>query len=158
MPKIRMTVDDYNNSNFTPVPEGEYVCYVYNVEPKTFRTGSEGFSITYNIGEGPHQGRKIFDNIVLTENARWKLAQFWKAMTNEQAPEIDTDELKNFVGRKVIVRVGIDQSRNQNVVRGLKYVEGEHKRETADLNSYLENREPVGVTANNDLPDDQYPF
>lgn len=165
MPKIKMTLDDYKNNDFSPIPEGEYVAYVYEVEPKRFRTGSEGFSITYNVGEGEYKGRKIFDNIVLTPNARWKLAQFWEAMTGEKELEIDTDKLPSFVGRQVIVRVGIDKERDQNVVKNLKYHGGVHKTAQDDLNGYLENREPIatGSVALDDpspleISDDDLPF
>src|SRR5690625_7560963 len=84
--EIKMNLDEIN-TGFAPIPAGKYEAFVFEVEPRTFRTGSKGFSVTYNIAHPAYQKRKIFDNIVLSEAAMWKLGQFYKAVTGLRSEE-----------------------------------------------------------------------
>ena len=156
MPKITLDMKDYESS-FDPIPAGTYKCYLFDVKAKQFKSGSEGFACTYNVAEGKYKGRKLFDNLVLTPTAKWKLAQFWKAMTGEQATTIDTDMFKSFVGRLVEVKVGIDDD-DRNVVKGLKYTGESQPNAQNNLNDFLENaalgatEPPVVEVSDDDLP------
>lgn len=130
MAVIKMNLDTINEG-FTPIPEGEYEAYVFEVEKKTFRSGNEGYAVTYNIAEGPYQGRKIFDNIVLTEAAYWKLGQFYKAVTGQSGEvEIDTNQLPQFVGKRVLLSVKVEEqtyqgeTQERNVVSDVSFTGG----------------------------------
>lgn len=129
--KIRMNLDEINEG-FSPIPEGDYEAYVYDIERTKFTTGSEGFKITYNIADGPYQGRKIFDNIVLTEAAQWKLGQFYKAVTGASGVvDIDISTIPSFVGKRVLLSVKVEEqtyngkTNERNVVRGVSFLGGQ---------------------------------
>lgn len=150
MTVIKMNLDDIGG-NFEPIPEGEYEAYVFDVEATTFRSGNEGFSVTYNIAKGPHKGRKIYDNIVLTEKAYWKLGQFWRAVTGDTGEvEIDTNDVPSMVGRRVELDIGVEEqayqgkTRQRNVVKNMYFLGG--MAETGnDLASALEGRGEINT-------------
>jgi hypothetical protein len=157
MPKIKMNLSEVDNG-FDPIPEGTYNAYVHTVKFKTFKSGNTGYSIRYNIAEGKYKGRVIFDNIVLTQAAYFKVAQFYKAVTGKSSGnvEIDTDKFKDYQGTLVKLKVGIDEERDQNTVKNVSYAGGaQHKSDTDDLNAMIENRSPVAVGAPDD---DDFPF
>ena len=130
MAVIKMNLDTINEG-FTPIRAGEYEASVFEVEKKTFRSGNKGYAVTYNIAEGPYQGRKIFDNIVLTEAAYWKLGQFYKAVTGQSGEvEIDTNQLPQFVGKRVLLSVKVEEqtyqgeTQERNVVSDVSFTGG----------------------------------
>lgn len=146
MPKIKLNLDEQTDG-FQPIPEGEYEAYVFDVEKTEFRSGNDGYKITYNIAEGQYKGRRLWDNLVITPKAYWKLAQFWKAVTGLSGEvEVDTDQLADFVGKRVLVKVGIEQNTYQgktedrNVVKSVAFTGGMARPED-DLTAALESRE-----------------
>lgn len=153
--KFKLNLNDFGG--FDPIPAGDYKAYLYDVQAKTFSTGSQGFTLTFKIAEGPHQGRQVYDNLVLVKNAYWKLAQFWKAMTNETGEvEIDTELIPTFVGRKVGLKVDVettDQGNTRNVVKNMYYVGGQEPVEAETLSGVLAGGEvePLNITED-DLP------
>jgi hypothetical protein len=62
MPKI-----DFNNvsgiSDFAPVPDGDYICRVGDIETDVTRAGDELWKMRLIIEAGEHAGRILFDNI-----------------------------------------------------------------------------------------------
>ncbi|PWA11095.1 hypothetical protein DCC39_10375 [Pueribacillus theae] len=130
MAVIKMNLDEINEG-FTPIPEGEYEAYVFEVKRKTFNSGNEGFSITYNIAEEPYKKRKIFDNLVITEAAFWKLGQFYKAVTGYSGEvEINTNEFPSFVGKRVRLSIAVEEqtyqgeTKERNVVKNVSFIGG----------------------------------
>lgn len=154
MPKIKMNLDEVGNG-FTPIPAGTYEAYVYEVEAKTFNSGNSGYKVTFNIADGPYKGRKIFDNLVITPKAYWKLGQFWRAMTGDTGEvEMDTDKFPEFVGTRVELEVKIEkqtynnEERENNVVKGMNFLGGKVPVDSGDdLTAMLENREPAAAGA-----------
>ena len=145
------------NSGFGPIPAGTYQAYVFDVKAKTFSTGSQGFAVQYKIADGPYKGKIIFDNIVLTEAAKFKVIQFFKAVTGAETGnvEIDTDTFPSYVGTKVEINVSLEKSEQygeQNRIKNVKHVGGQYQKDTADLNTYLEEREPVTSVADESVP------
>lgn len=149
MTKIKLNLDDVGG--FEPIPAGDYEAYLYEAKPTTFRSGNEGFALTFKIADGEYKGRQIFDNIVLTEKAYWKLGQFWRAITNDEGiVDIDTNEIPGFVGRRIGLTIDTEQQeyngkiQNRNVVKNMYFLGGMAQVPSDDLNDMLAGREAVG--------------
>lgn len=150
--KFKLNLDQYGN--FDPIPPGEYTAYLYDVKATTFSSGNQGYKLTFKIAEGPHQGRQVLDNLVFVESAHWKIAQFWKAMTNETGEvEIDTEAIPSFIGNKVGLRVDVentDQGTKRNVIKSMFYVGGKASVEQDIFSKMLAgDTEPVNITEEN---------
>lgn len=63
MPTI--SVDFTNVQGFKPVPAGEYLVEVANVEVTESKSGDPMLKVQYKIAEGEYAGRTVFDNIML---------------------------------------------------------------------------------------------
>lgn len=68
MPKIDFNkVDDVQD--FSPLPDGKYLCRVVEVEEATTQYGDEMWKLRFAVESGPQRGRYIFDNLVFSEAA-----------------------------------------------------------------------------------------
>lgn len=68
MPKIDFdNVDDVQD--FSPIPDGKYLCRVAEVEEATTQYGDEMWKVRLMVESGPHRGRYIFDNMVFSDAA-----------------------------------------------------------------------------------------
>lgn len=55
------------NEGFTPMPAGEYVAAIVDSEMKTTKAGDgEYLKLTVQILEGPHEGRRLWENLNLS--------------------------------------------------------------------------------------------
>ena len=61
------TVDDIDD--FSPLPEGQYLCRLAEVEEASTQYGDDMWKIRFVVAEGASQGRYIFDNLVFSEAA-----------------------------------------------------------------------------------------
>lgn len=152
--KFKVNLNDVGGG-FEPIPVGDYTAYLYDAQAKTFNTGSQGYRLTFKIADGQYQGRQVFDNLVLVETAKWKIAQFWKAMTNEMGEvEVDTDKIPEFIGRKIGLKIGVEndnQGNPRNVVKSMYYVGGQESIEAETLSGVLAGGEgePLNITEDN---------
>src|SRR5690606_8461241 len=101
-----------------------------------------------------HQGRQVLDNLVFVDSAHWKIAQFWKAMTNETGEvEIDTEAIPSFIGHKVGLRVDVEnthQGTKRNVIKSMFYVGGKASGEQDSYGRMLAGEpEPVIIREEN---------
>lgn len=56
------SIDDY-----TPIPAGTYEAKVFKAEVKKFKGNTkEGWNISFVIEGGPHSGRRVFTNLVIS--------------------------------------------------------------------------------------------
>jgi hypothetical protein len=68
MPKIDFSkVDDVQD--FSPLPDGKYLCKVSEIEEATTQYDDEMWKLRFEVVEGKHVGRIIFDNLVFSEAA-----------------------------------------------------------------------------------------
>ena len=68
MPTIDFnTVDDVQD--FTPLPEGTYLCRLADVEEAITQYGDDMWKLRFIVESGEHRGRYIFDNMVFSEAA-----------------------------------------------------------------------------------------
>ncbi len=54
-------------AEFAPLPKGEYLTHLADVQAHRAKTGTAGYKLTFEVAEGEHAGRKLFYDIWLTE-------------------------------------------------------------------------------------------
>lgn len=64
--------NDYNENSFAVIPEGIHRARISKVEEKTFSTGREGFTITFDISG---YSSKVFYNLVLNPDDKQQTNQ-----------------------------------------------------------------------------------
>jgi len=68
MPVINFSkVDDVQD--YSPLPEGKYLCELSEVEETSTQYGDEMWKLKFEVVDGEHIGRYIFDNMVFSEAA-----------------------------------------------------------------------------------------
>ncbi|MGQ9589920.1 MAG: DUF669 domain-containing protein [Planctomycetota bacterium] len=68
MPRIDFNrVDDVQD--FSPLPDGRYLCRLAEVEEAATQYGDEMWKLRFVVESGPHRGRYIFDNMVFSDAA-----------------------------------------------------------------------------------------
>jgi len=68
MPKVDFSkVDDVGD--FSPLPDGKYLCQLANVEEASTQYGDEMWKLRFEVVQGDHAGRYIFDNMVFSDAA-----------------------------------------------------------------------------------------
>lgn len=108
MAKVKYDVSDVEpgqDIDFdTPIPKGLYKCKVSDITSGTSQSsGNPMLTVEYEVVQrGDWKGRKLWDYIVLTDEAAWKLRQFTDALGKRAKGTLDTDAL---VGEMVLVRV-----------------------------------------------------
>lgn len=86
---------DRNNmgsGDFKPLEIGEYECIISKVETAESSNGNQMLKVTLTVRDDVSQEggkRKIFDNIVFTEKAMFKVNQFANAVGIEGAGNLD---------------------------------------------------------------------
>jgi hypothetical protein len=95
------------------IPVGKYLTQIESVE-KTIspKSGSARLSFAFRIGHGEHEGRKLYEDFYLTENALWKLFDLTEAIGMPEGSEIEDDDpaalMNTFSGKSVWVMVSAD--------------------------------------------------
>lgn len=68
MPKVDFsTIDDVQD--FTPLPAGKYLCKLIGVEEARTQYDDEMWKLRFQVIDGEHSGRFVFDNLVFSEAA-----------------------------------------------------------------------------------------
>lgn len=97
--------NDFNESEFQPLPVGNYLVKVVNVEKKTSQSGNDYVGMVMEVIDGEYNGRKIYNNLHLTpktaENSIkriYKMAEF-VGITPVAFSDVDSiiDFTKNFI-------------------------------------------------------------
>lgn len=114
---------------FKPIPNGPYTAEVAKCEAVTASTGKPMLKVQWRILGGPHEGRIVFDNIVLTAGNPNALAFFFRDMATlgldstyfAQNPPFD-QVAAALMGRTATIEVGTKQYKGQdrNEVNGYK--------------------------------------
>ena len=99
---INLDFSNVTGGNFEPIPAGDYVLEIENIEEQVSKAGNNMLNITFNVAEGEYAGRKIFEFYVLTEKALWKMKDLLIALgiDTEGQVDIDIDDLEGemFIG------------------------------------------------------------
>jgi len=106
-----------NQNKFTPLPESRYNVKAIKAEKRISGPGNDMASVTFVVGDqGDYNGRKLFDNLVFTDNALWKILSLFEAagasdlLTDDR--EID-DIIQDIPGLTANVFVEVDEDRNK---------------------------------------------
>jgi hypothetical protein len=88
MPRIDFsTVEDAQD--FSPLPDGKYLCRLAEVEEAGTQYGDEMWKLRFVVAEGPHKGRRIFDNMVFSEAALKRVKLICSRLGLDVSGELD---------------------------------------------------------------------
>lgn len=125
---LRLNVGNLSNvsDQYPVIPEGVYEVQVAELKMETAQSGNPMVTLKANVVNHPeHMAHSLFDRIVLTDKALWKLKQFCEAvgLTWDDAGV----DVEPAIGRTVMVRV----------VQELYQPEGKEPRRTNRIDEYL---------------------
>lgn len=112
-----------------PLEPGWYHARISAVEEKMSSTGKPMLMLTYEIvgtedGEEIAGNRKIFENLVLTDNALWKVKAVFGALgiDTDEIVDMDTDEL---VDMELLLKVVQEEYQGEirNYTKGCKPID-----------------------------------
>jgi hypothetical protein len=64
------SIEADERGSFTPLPEGDYACEIIESELRETKTGGQMLRLTLEVKQGPHAGRRIWDNLnIVNRNA-----------------------------------------------------------------------------------------
>lgn len=105
---------------FEPLPAGTYTLELNDyregvVKGETKNKGATLYSFTFEVIDNENEkynGRKVFDNLTITEDSLWRLKALLKAFGCDVPEEGDIDvEFDDFVGESLKARVGVQKAR-----------------------------------------------
>lgn len=105
-PKIR------NAKDFSPLPEGKYLCQLTEIVEATTRYGDEMWKLHFKVIKGEYTGRIIFDNMVFSKAALGRVKLICSRLGLDTSTEIDitTDLLR---GCKCYISVEIQDYKDK---------------------------------------------
>jgi hypothetical protein len=106
--KINTTgVQSSDGSNFEPIPDGQYLVQIVDFKERQTKNGDPMIAAQMEIVDGDHQGRVIFDNIIIPlgpESKAWgimgRTKHFLHCIGEPHEGEIDIDP-EAWIGRRV---------------------------------------------------------
>lgn len=87
---------------FKPLPAGEYVLRLTEVEAKRSAAGNPMWVWKFEVNEGPHKGSSLWEHTVIQDNALWKIKQVFEAFG--ASTDTNTDDL---IGHTVVAMVDL---------------------------------------------------
>lgn len=63
-----------------PIPPGQYLCTVIDAQATQTQTGKPMFKVKFQVAEGPHAPRKVWNNFTVSEENPMALAIFFRQM------------------------------------------------------------------------------
>ncbi len=110
-------VDDTQQGEFTPVPEGQYTIEAVSFEERTYNSGNEGIDIQFKIVGPTHENRRVFETFVVTGKnpnvALGRLKAFARgAGMNVETTALSTDAVAAAMNRPLQANIGIEESNN----------------------------------------------
>lgn len=110
-----------DQKTFTPLPAGNYTLELNDYREGVVKgeqsknKGATMYSFTFEVIENENEeynGRKVFDNLTITEDSLWRLKALLKAFGCDVPEEGDIDvEFDDFIGEKLKARVGVQGAR-----------------------------------------------
>lgn len=151
MPKVNFP-EVPDAQNFSPLPEGKYLCKLIEIDESTTRNDDEMWKLHFKVIKGEYKGRILFDNLVFSEAALKRAKLICSKLGLDTSQEIDvTPDL--LLNRKCYLLVGIKdyendkgETRKGNVIPFAGYELCEATEED------LEEEEIVKIEEEDDLP------
>jgi|SRR6056297_1138189 len=108
-----------SKNEYSLIPEGIYEAKIEKIEEKTAKTGNKYKQVTFRLqGKNATQkgvsNRLLWDNLVLVEQAEWKIQNLLYAcgMPYEGTVEL-SDDWKELIGKKLKIGVGTHEYQGQ---------------------------------------------
>ena len=106
-------VDDSQQGDFTPVPEGQYTIEAVSFEERTYNSGIEGIDIQFKIVGPTHENRRVFETFVVTGKnptvALGRLKAFARgAGMDVETTALSTDAVAAAMNRPLQANIGIE--------------------------------------------------
>ena len=101
--------------DFTPVPDGQYLCELHECEETETSNQDEMWKLRWKILEGDYAGRIIFDNLVFSESAMKRVKLVFSRLGIDVSGELDFDP-SIISGKKVLVTVITEDYEAENGV------------------------------------------
>ncbi|MCP4573815.1 MAG: DUF669 domain-containing protein [bacterium] len=90
MPRINF--DQVNDvDEYSPIPDGEHVVRVVDIESDTTRAGDEMWKLRLQVDGGEHDGRLIFDNLVFSTKAMSRVKLICSSFGLDVSGAVDLD-------------------------------------------------------------------
>jgi hypothetical protein len=118
MPKlnaqIASKVEAQETQNYEALPADTYTVRLLSVDPKESANGNPAWSWTYEVVEGDHKGRRLWDYTSLVDAALWRVKAVFDAFGTP--PDTDTDELLGKQVRLVVSQRVIPTGKRQGEI------------------------------------------
>lgn len=90
MPRINFA--DINNiSEFAPLPDGDFICRLADIEADVTRSGDPMWKLRWEVEAGEYAGRLLFDNLVFSAKAMPRVKHVCAACGLDVSGEIDLE-------------------------------------------------------------------
>ncbi len=106
---------DKVETGLEPLPSGRYKVKLTHAEKRTTQDGSEYIAWQATVEGGEYEGRKIFWNTSLKENALWNLKGLLEAAKVEFDPEGFNTE--DALGKLVELQIDVEEYEGRQVNR-----------------------------------------
>ena len=103
----KLSLDMSNTDSRSPIPVGEYLCHVFNVEIKKTRAGGDIVVLTLRVADGEHKGRQLWHNLPIMAQTMWKVREALEAAGYEVPKSVMEVDFDDMLGRKVVAIVGM---------------------------------------------------
>ncbi len=108
-------------SNFEALPVGPYDVEIDKAETKTSSTGKTMYAVQFKVLNGPHAGRKVFNQFVISPESPGALGFFFshmKALGLDaaffNAGPTDDQVCNALLGRKAMITLGMKQYQGED--------------------------------------------
>jgi len=110
-------VDESQQGDYSPVPEGTYMIEAVSFEEKQYASGNEGIDIQFKIVGPSNQNRRVFETFVLTGKnpnvAIGRIKAFVKAVgINVDTTPLNTQTLGAAMNQTLNANIGIEPGSN----------------------------------------------
>lgn len=115
MPKVNFdNVRDIEDGD--PLPEGWYLTCVAKVSASTTKSGDEMWIVDFQVIEGPHKGRRIFDTLNFSPAALPRIKFFFGVLGLDVSGtrRVTLDDIKDAI---VSVKVAIEETTDNGRLR-----------------------------------------
>jgi len=80
--------------SFEPLPEGQYMCRIDKCTLTQSSTGKPMLKMEWVVIDGEFEGRRIFDNVVISDQTRWKVKQYADLAGITEGTAVDTNDFE----------------------------------------------------------------
>jgi hypothetical protein len=115
--KVVLSEKEANSKPLDPIPSGWYLVTISDVELKESKSqknaGKPYYAIEHTVAEGPHEGRKVYSNVMLFEGALYSAVQLVAALSGDQPTEgeLEVPDPDELIGEQLLAKVKITPKR-----------------------------------------------